>query len=243
MSKTAIELPDWKSLQPLAAFSSQSLRNAGSQFLAETRLSQKKRQRYSSSSVTFILIASSASTASAGSRFDLVFTQPARWCGSSDQVAKGAQCGPGSVAGGNYGLLVRHRSAVASGKHAGMLVQTRLFISSLQSASASPCPWAYRVLGRDAFQRLLLHRPSRSQHQTITVTKRPVCSACQAQHCRTFHCTVLGACTHRARRCSAADSAADRGTWASAAHCCTHLCCRLPSRARKCGVNWSLCAS
>ena len=128
---------------------------------------KQNRRRCFYSPVTFILIASSASTASAGSRFDLVFTQPARWCGSSDQVAKGAQCGPGSVAGGNYGLLVRHRSAVASGKHAGMLVQTRLFISSLQSASASPCPWAYRVLGRDAFQRLLLHRPSRSQHQTI----------------------------------------------------------------------------
>ena len=66
------------------------------------------RRRCFHSPVAFILIASSASTASAGSRFDLVFTQPARWCGSSDQVVKGAQCGPGSVAGGNHGLLVRH---------------------------------------------------------------------------------------------------------------------------------------
>ena len=166
-----------------------------------------------------------------------------RPCLVANQVLKGRQACDRAGTGRHNDLFVRHVGAVASGKHAGMSVQTRLFTSSLQSASASPCPWAYRVLVRDAFQRLLLHRPSRSQHQTITVTKRPVCSACQAQHCRTFHCTVLGACTHRARRCSAADSAADRGTWASAAHCCTHLCCRLPSRARKCGVNWSLCAS
>ena len=67
------------------------------------------------SPVDFILIAASASTASAGSRFDLVFTQPARWCGSSDQVVKGAQCGlglsPAAITVCLYGTVVQSPAA------------------------------------------------------------------------------------------------------------------------------------
>ena len=71
--------------QPLAVDPCAMLKVSSWPKLTFLQTKKQNRRRCFHSPVAFILIAANASTARAGSRFDLVFTQPARWCGSSNQ--------------------------------------------------------------------------------------------------------------------------------------------------------------